>query len=93
MSHSYSPKEHRVCALCRHLQTLGSGREFPSIADSEYMVFRCSILGWTTREDYLMDSDPARSFANQESFECERWQPWETTGKAEGESRRPAGSG
>jgi hypothetical protein len=72
----YEPPQHRICALCRHLQSIESGREFPGIVDSEYMVFRCAVFGWTTREDYLMDSEPARSFAKQEPFDCERWEPW-----------------
>lgn len=51
-----------------------SGREFPGIADTEFAVFRCGVFGWTTREDYLMDSEPAQSFAKQETFDCPRWE-------------------
>src|SRR5690606_25558803 len=49
----------KICALCRNLETVESGREFEGIADTEYMVFRCKVLGWTTREDYLMKPAPA----------------------------------
>ena len=76
-------KQHRICALCRHLELLEQGREFPQIADTEYAVFRCKLFGWTTRDDYLMDSEPARRFQAQEEFDCERWEGWspEETGR------------
>ena len=37
-------KEHRICALCKHLEVVETGREFPAIADTEYAVFRCRIF-------------------------------------------------
>ncbi|MFN8607651.1 MAG: hypothetical protein U0931_08975 [Vulcanimicrobiota bacterium] len=69
-------RQHRICALCKHLEMVESGREFPAIADTEYAVFRCKIFGWSNREDYLMDSEPAQKFAKQEAFDCERWEGW-----------------
>lgn len=66
-------KSFRICALCRHLQVLEQGREFPNMADTEFTVFRCAVLGWKTREDYLMDSEPRRSFEKQEAFDCPHW--------------------
>ena len=68
----------RICALCKNLQLVDSGREFPGIADTEFAVFRCRIFGWSTRENYLMDtpSEQARKFAAQEEFDCERFEPW-----------------
>jgi hypothetical protein len=72
-------QQHRICALCRHLQLTESGREFPAIVDTEFAVFSCKIFGWSTRENYLMDtaSDAQRKFLAQEQFECERWEGWE----------------
>lgn len=69
-------REHRICALCRHLQLVDSGREFASMPDTEYAVFRCRIFGWSTRDDYLMDSPDTiqQKFAAQEPFDCERWE-------------------
>ena len=67
-------KEHRICALCRHLEVVASGQEFPGIADTEFMVFRCRVFGWSTREDYLMESEAEKSFARQEAFDCPRWE-------------------
>ena len=69
-------RQHMICALCKHLEMVESGREFPAIADTEYAVFRCKIFGWSNREDYLMDSEPAQKFAKQEAFDCERWEGW-----------------
>ncbi|MBS2038819.1 hypothetical protein JST97_27810 [bacterium] len=69
-------RQHRICALCKHLEMIDCGREFPAIADTEYAVFRCKIFGWSNREDYLMDSEPAQKFAKQEAFDCERWEGW-----------------
>lgn len=67
----------KICALCRNLQVVDSGREFEQIADTEYMVFRCRVLGWTSREDYLMDSDPAALLLEKdEPFDCPRFEPW-----------------
>lgn len=69
--------KHRICALCRHLEVVESGREFEGIADTEYMVFRCGVLGWTTREDYLMQSDPAASLGKpDDDFDCPHWEGW-----------------
>lgn len=69
--------EHRICALCRHLEVVESGQEFQGIADTEYMVFRCKILGWTTRENYLMDSDPVAGLSKTpEEFNCPHWEGW-----------------
>lgn len=67
-------REHRICALCKNLEVTEQGREFPGIADTEYVKFRCKIFGWSNREDYLMDSEPARRFAQQEAFDCERFE-------------------
>ncbi|MBN9416459.1 MAG: hypothetical protein J0I12_13530 [Candidatus Eremiobacteraeota bacterium] len=69
-------KEHRICALCKNLEVLDQGREFPGIADTEYIKYRCKIFGWSNREDYLMDSEPAEKFAKQEPFDCERFEGW-----------------
>ena len=69
-------REHRICALCKNLEVIEQGREFPGIADTEFAVFRCKIFGWSNREDYLMDSDPGAKFGRQEAFDCERWEGW-----------------
>ena len=66
----------RICALCRNLEVVESGREFPTIADTEFMVFRCKVLGWTTREDYLMESNPTAGLGSQEEFNCPHWEGW-----------------
>lgn len=65
----------KICALCRNLEVVEQGREFDQIADTEYMVFRCRVLGWTTREDYLMDADPSASVGRSESADCPYWEP------------------
>jgi len=44
----------RICATCRHLEVLEQGRAFPQIVDTEFMRFRCAVLGISGREDYLM---------------------------------------
>ncbi len=69
----------RICALCRHLEVLEQGREFPKMADTEFTVFRCAVLGWKTREDYLMDSEPRRSFEKQEAFDCPHWSGYDAS--------------
>ena len=68
--------EHRICALCKNFEVTEQGREFPGIADTEYVKFRCRIFGWSNREDYLMDSKPAQKVAAQEAFDCERFEAW-----------------
>ncbi len=64
----------KICALCRHLEVVEQGREFEQIADTEYVKFRCKVLGWTSRDDYLMDSDPSTSLKEPEPFECPHWE-------------------
>ena len=44
----------RICATCRHLEIIEQGRAFEMIVDTEFMRFRCAVLGTTGREDYLM---------------------------------------
>lgn len=66
----------RICALCRHLEAVEEGREFPGIVDTEYMVFRCRRLGWKQREDYLME--PVREdLEPADPVGCPYWEPWE----------------
>jgi hypothetical protein len=66
----------RICALCRHLEVVGQGHEFEGIADTAYLEFRCKLLGWKSREDYLMapvsDDLPAVDKGN-----CPFWEPHE----------------
>ena len=68
--------EWKICALCRHLETVEQGREFEGIADTEHRVFRCRVLNWTTREDYLMKPVPQKLEAS-EPFHCPHWEPWD----------------
>lgn len=66
----------KICALCRHLETVEQGREFPGIVDTEYLVFRCRRLGWKHREDYLME--PVREDLEPvDPAGCPYWEPWE----------------
>lgn len=55
---------------------LGEKREFPQIADSAYLVYGCSKLGWRSREDYLMESKPEESYVSNpsEHFDCPYWE-------------------
>ena len=66
----------RICALCRHFQVLESEREFPQIADSAYVKYGCAKLGWESREDYLMTSDPTGEYQAKpnENFDCPHWE-------------------
>ena len=63
----------RVCATCRHLEVHEQGREFPAIADTEFMVFHCRLLGWTTREDYLM-AKVEHALPAAPTHECPHWE-------------------
>ncbi|MHB2017104.1 MAG: hypothetical protein ACYCW6_09185 [Candidatus Xenobia bacterium] len=65
----------RICATCRHLEVVEQGREFAAIADTEYTVFRCGKLGWTTREDYLM-APPSDNLPSSEAFDCPHWEEY-----------------
>ena len=69
----------RICALCRHFEVLENGREFPQIADSAFLSYRCRKLGWERREDYLMSSKPEAEFAEQpnQKFDCPHWEATE----------------
>lgn len=64
-----------LCATCRHLKILEVGREFEKILDTEYTLFRCAVLGWETKEFYLMApvGDPS---AETPSRICEFWEDW-----------------
>jgi hypothetical protein len=68
------PQAFRICATCRNLDVLEEGREFEKIADSAYVVFSCKVLGWKTREDYLMAPVPTSLPGSAETFECPHWE-------------------
>lgn len=64
-----------ICATCRFLSAVETGREFDKIVDTEYTSFACQRLGWKTREFYLMapiDQDPS----TKQPHKCEFWEPW-----------------
>jgi hypothetical protein len=63
-----------ICATCRHLRIVETGREFEKIIDTEYTTFSCSALGWKTREFYLMA--PVKEEFEQNEFHCELWEAW-----------------
>lgn len=74
-----TPPEFRICATCRHLEVLEQGREFASIVDTEYAVFRCARLGTVTREDYLMAPVPTELPAERPPA-CPFWEGHELPG-------------
>lgn len=66
----------RICALCRHFRVDESGNEFPGIADSAFIKYSCAVLGWESREDYLMESSPTEAYqkTQQPDFNCPHWE-------------------
>lgn len=69
----------RICALCKHFQVLEHQREFPYIVDSDYITYECAIVKDKKREDYLMDSDPMKSYQPhpEQGFDCPFWEPFQ----------------
>lgn len=65
--------EFRICATCRNLEILEHGREFADIADTEFVRFRCRVLGISGREDYLMAAVEERLPAAAPS-QCPFWE-------------------
>jgi hypothetical protein len=63
-----------ICATCRHLVVVETGREFEKIIDTDYTTFSCNILGWKKREFYLMA--PVPDEIKEEKFFCELWEDW-----------------
>jgi len=73
-------KKLKVCANCRYLKVIDKGYEFDSILDSEYIVFECTIRGWTIREDYLMEPYSEESVTkNSSSVFCPFWEEYVAT--------------
>lgn len=66
----------KVCALCRHLETVESGQEIEDIADTEYAVFHCRRLDVYRREDYLM-APVTEELHPSEPGCCPYWEPWQ----------------
>ncbi len=65
-----------ICATCRHLQVLETGREFENIMDTQFTKFSCSALGWQTREFYLM-APVDKDLSQNQPRHCSFWEPWE----------------
>lgn len=66
----------RICATCRNLEVVDQGREFEQIADSEFIVFRCKVLGTCTRDDYLM-APVLEELPPDPGSTCPFWEPWQ----------------
>jgi hypothetical protein len=64
-----------ICATCRHLAALETGREFEKIIDTEFTTFKCDVLGWKTREFYLM-APVEKDLSNTKTQICEFWEEW-----------------
>jgi len=67
----------KVCATCKHLLLKNTGREFDQIADTEYNVFSCAVLGWETKEYHLMKPVGDVFAAERKHQECPSWEKWE----------------
>ena len=48
------PDNWKVCALCRHLESVVSGQSIEGLNNSEYTLFRCRKLDVYRCEEYLM---------------------------------------
>lgn len=65
----------KICATCRYLKAIETGREFERIIDTEYTRFTCKILGWEKKEFYLMA--PIQKNLDELDFTpCEFWEEW-----------------
>ena len=64
-----------ICATCRHLSAVETGREFDKIMDTEYTLFTCKVMGWKKKEFYLMA--PVNKNINDTRIHlCEFWEQW-----------------
>lgn len=70
-----------ICATCRHLVPLETGREFDQIADTEYTKFTCDIFGWKKKEFYLM-APVEKNLDNTRKQICEFWEEWTPPGQS-----------
>ena len=67
-----------ICATCRHLQVVETGREFDKIVDTEFTKFSCRMLGWQKREFYLM-APVDQDLSENQPRKCPFWEPWDET--------------
>ena len=65
----------KICATCRHLKVVDQGREFEFIIDTEYTLFTCDVLHWSTREFYLM-APVDHEIKDSSDFQCKYWEEW-----------------
>lgn len=73
------PDKWRVCALCRHLESVASDQDIEGVLDTEYTVFHCRKLDAYRCEQYLL-TPPAESTEEMEAGNkeaCPYWEPWE----------------
>lgn len=71
-----------ICATCRHLIVIETGREFEKIIDTEYTKFSCEVLGWKTREFYLM-APIEKEIKETKPQICEFWEEWKRDDESE----------
>ncbi len=70
----------KTCATCKHLNVLEQGREFELILDTEYTLFKCTILNWEKKEFYLMTPVP-EELSDVDDRVCDYWEYWKTDDK------------
>lgn len=68
-------KAYEICATCKQLEIIEKGREFPMIIDTEYYIFKCSVLGWQKKESPLMTTFNGEIIDTKK--ECPYWKSWE----------------
>lgn len=67
----------QTCLTCRHLE-VDEGREFPQIADTAYLRYRCRRFGWEGIEHYLMKPipEPVEIEKPGPRSECPGWEDY-----------------
>ncbi|MBQ7502254.1 hypothetical protein IJT93_06010 [bacterium] len=74
------PDKWKVCALCRHLESVVSDQDIEGIINTEYTVFHCRKLDAYRYEQYLL-TPPAESTEEMEAGNreepCPYWEAWE----------------
>lgn len=82
----------KTCGNCKHFKIVKKGLEFKNILDTAYLISRCRIKGWETKEYYLRGVKQPLVL-NDPGEECPFWEEWKPRRRAVKVRSEKVGSG
>lgn len=66
----------QTCGNCKYFKIIKQSREVKKIVDTSYVISKCEVKGWQTKEHYLLKTN--NEITNEDLKLCEFWKHWRT---------------